>query len=264
MVKNPDPAIYNRKFFDTFYPSKGPIAEEIEAREKRALEFLKPRNKKLLDIGCGFGGLVFKAAGMGAECIGTDYSKEAVGLALEKKRRLPKRIGSKVDFRVMDAINLEFKDEFFDAAVSIDTIEHIYPKPLEKAFMELDRVVKKGGIIVIRTAPNVFFEAPFHILGKIILRKKELETEKYHVNLHNVISLRKYTKLVNGRTNIYLFNDGKQHFSTKIGQMKIPDFVKATARIIDGLLDSKIGTRLATESPLKVVLGRDIWIIIQK
>src|SRR3990167_4276497 len=110
MKKNPDPRLYDVNFFRTYYPKSGPIADEIKVREERAVEFLVPlKGERVLDVGCGDGSLVMRMAERGADCVGIDYSKDAIGLAEERKAKSKQNINARVEFKVMDATRLEFK-----------------------------------------------------------------------------------------------------------------------------------------------------------
>ena len=149
--------------------------------------------------------------------------------------------------------------------MSVDTIEHIYPEPLKQVLGEMDRVCRSPGVIVMRTAPNPFFEVPFQQLGKFILKKKSLETDKYHVNLLNWFSLKVMVDMIRGEKKVLLRNDGRNHFSAKlIGMDNIPKWVYGVARNFDGLLDSKAGLFMAEKTPLGIVLARDLWVQIER
>lgn len=76
----------------------------------------------------------------------------------------------------VDAQNLPFRDNFFDSAFTVDAIHHV-PKP-HLAILELCRVVKPGGVIVI-VEPHVnFFSYLFYKLFHF-----ENITWKYQINI---------------------------------------------------------------------------------
>lgn len=63
-------------------------------------------------------------------------------------------LGSRVRFRVEDALSMSFPDASFDVATSFSTIEHIPGAENRRAAMkEMVRVVRPGGYVVI-TVPN--------------------------------------------------------------------------------------------------------------
>lgn len=97
------------------------------------------KNLRILDAGCGTGGLMKKMAGYG-KVSGVDFSSEAIKFA--KKRRLDVRIGS--------VTQLPFEANTFDVVTCIDVLYHRDVVDDVKALMELKRVLKKGGIMIIR------------------------------------------------------------------------------------------------------------------
>ncbi len=107
-------------------------------RLKYALESLKDVKGKVLDVACGVGDFseAIKYYRPDLEFFGIDISKKAVGIA--QKRVL------KAKFSVADAQKMPFKDNFFDAVLCFDLIEHVeFP---QKVVSEIHRVLKPKGI----------------------------------------------------------------------------------------------------------------------
>lgn len=100
-------------------------------------------NKRVLDLGCGAGygsSILLKA---GNEVFGIDISQKAVDYA---KTNYPG-----VNYFCCPADNLPFGNDYFDAVVACEIIEHVQdPK---KVLREICRVLKKGGDLFIST-PN--------------------------------------------------------------------------------------------------------------
>lgn len=85
-------------------------------------------------------------------------------------RELAPRLAKKVQFAVMDAQKLRFKDESFDIAVSFSVLDHIPdPHVRDRAIQEMSRVVRVGGHVII-TVPNRY--AYFHFMYRQNVRKK--------------------------------------------------------------------------------------------
>lgn len=107
------------------------------------------KNKKILDMGCGFGDLAKKLSRKGAgKIIGFDLSKELIKFANEQK--IPK-----TSFEVGNMNNkLKYKDNSFDLVVSSLAIHYI--KNVKKLFSEVNRVLKKGGHFVFSTGHPIF------------------------------------------------------------------------------------------------------------
>lgn len=120
------------------------------------LESLK--NKKLLDAGCGAGPWSIHAAKHGAIVWGVDIQDDMIKLAQQHAKN--NDIFS-IQFSVDDVAQLPYKDNFFDAAVSINvgcnlpSTKNNQKIGLGAHIKEMARVIKPGGVIVI-TAPISF------------------------------------------------------------------------------------------------------------
>lgn len=124
------------------------VSGPLKGRELlRILRKIKPKDKKILDVGCGFGALIEEVMLIYPrnEFIGVDINKQIVS---EAKKRV-----KKADFKVRDLENLKFKSNSFDVVFCTDTLEHAYN--FEKAIKELSRVLKKDGHLII-SIPNYF------------------------------------------------------------------------------------------------------------
>lgn len=103
---------------------------------------LKP-GERLLDIGCGWGGLAhFAATYYGVEVLGITISKEQQNLARERCADLPVRI-ELMDYREIDGR--------FDKAVSVGMFEHVGPKNYRDYFDVVKRVLKRDGLFLLHT-----------------------------------------------------------------------------------------------------------------
>jgi 2-polyprenyl-3-methyl-5-hydroxy-6-metoxy-1,4-benzoquinol methylase len=107
-------------------------------RLKRLVELLKLKKGKLLDIGCG-GGITTESLSYyypKVEIFGCDVSKQAI--------RYAKSFGSgRVEYSVIKNKRLPYKDNFFDACICLDVMEHI---PDVNFFLkEVKRILKKNG-----------------------------------------------------------------------------------------------------------------------
>ncbi len=97
-------------------------------------KFLKNKIGKILDHGCGSGRNFTKTNG---QIIAVDFSQKMLDQAKEKAEKL------NIKLIKANAIKLPFKDNFFDAAISIATFHCIKEKSKrEKAIRELYRVLK--------------------------------------------------------------------------------------------------------------------------
>jgi len=108
------------------------------------------KGKLVLDIGTGLGGkLPFYVESGARTVIGIDINEQSVGIAKEHIRSL--RLSQAVFLSVADAANLPFRDNTFDAIVSINTFEHI--ERVKEALLECHRVLKPNGIAFLFLPP---------------------------------------------------------------------------------------------------------------
>lgn len=150
---------------------------------KEAVEFLKEKNGKILDLGCGSGRHFIK----GKVIYGVDSSEKMLKLAKNKAKNLK----IKAVLKKASVDKLPFKDNFFDSALFVAVLHCIDDKEKrEKSLQELKRVLKPEGEAIIsvwgrkqervKNKPKSCF-LPWTINGKkywrcyYIYDKKELE-----------------------------------------------------------------------------------------
>jgi 2-polyprenyl-3-methyl-5-hydroxy-6-metoxy-1,4-benzoquinol methylase len=80
---------------------------------------------RVLDYGCGYGGLGLYLSLKGAQVWGFDLSLPAVGTA----NRAAQRYGLAADFAQMDASDLTYPDEFFDLVIGFGVLHHVIKYP---------------------------------------------------------------------------------------------------------------------------------------
>jgi len=101
---------------------------------------------RLLDIGCGWGGMARHAAThYGVEVVGVTISKEQQTLAQKRCRGLP------IDIRLCDYRDLHEK---FDRAVSIGMFEHVGYKNYRTYMDVVHRNLKEEGLFLLHTIGN--------------------------------------------------------------------------------------------------------------
>jgi len=99
--------------------------------------------ERLLDIGCGWGGLArFAAEKYGVEVFGITVSKEQQKLARERCAGLP------VNVELMDYRDLRGQ---FDKVVSVGMFEHVGPKNYKPFFAIVERLLKDQGVFLLHT-----------------------------------------------------------------------------------------------------------------
>ena len=98
------------------------------------------RTHRVLDAGCGTGGMSSHLQQLGA-VVGLDLADEA--LALCRRRDLPSLVRGSVE-------QLPFASQSFDLVVSLDVIYHMAVGNDTLALEEFHRVLRPGGLLVIR------------------------------------------------------------------------------------------------------------------
>jgi MPBQ/MSBQ methyltransferase len=105
--------------------------------------------RTVLDVGCGIGGAsrhLAKGFGVGTDVTGITLSPKQVQRAtdLAAQQGIPN-----VNFRVMNALAMEFPDNSFDLVWACESGEHMPDKA--RYVQEMVRVLKPGGTLVIAT-----------------------------------------------------------------------------------------------------------------
>lgn len=113
----------------------------------------KLRGMRILDIGCGEGGLARQLAAEGALVTGIDPLAQAIAQAAAN---VPE-----ARFDVATAEALPFGDQAFDLAVTVNALHHVPVALMDAAFAEARRVLRPDGslIIIEPLALGNFFDA---------------------------------------------------------------------------------------------------------
>ena len=107
---------------------------------------LKP-GERLLDIGCGWGALVMRAAQRyGAKAVGVTLSQNQYALARERVAQAG--LSDQVDIRLQDYRDVDPRDGQFDKITSIGMFEHVGLKHLPDYFAKIHALLKDGGLVL--------------------------------------------------------------------------------------------------------------------
>jgi ubiquinone/menaquinone biosynthesis C-methylase UbiE len=149
-----------RKIKEIEYYNKEALESKDETKESGSLAGLNPmdlssykflyelvqkycKNKKVLDFGCGIGMHLIPLAKIAGQTIGIDLSEESVNIAL--RRIDDENLTSKATAIIMDCEKLRFNNNSFDVVFDGGTFSSL---DLDKALIEIKRVLKPGGILV--------------------------------------------------------------------------------------------------------------------
>ncbi len=141
-----------RRWVEYWQASRKRNAELLAQFESIVLTELKGR--RVLDIGCGTGGLGEILAARGAEYFGADYHTHVLQFSVPADGRAYLRCSG---------IELPFPDASFDLVIAFDVIEHLVGgKPWQEAFLsEIRRVLGPMGMVFF-TTPNFWYPYDAH------------------------------------------------------------------------------------------------------
>ncbi|VVB80276.1 Ubiquinone/menaquinone biosynthesis C-methyltransferase UbiE [uncultured archaeon] len=134
------------KEMSNFYSSSEPYMNQLKKHSlsdygvylNKILSTLS-KGSSILDVGCGVGQVANFLQTNGYAVTGIDISP----LFIKEGRKL-----GKAKLLEMDSTKLKFKDESFASVISAESLEHM-PNP-KKVLEEMDRVLKKKGLLVLR------------------------------------------------------------------------------------------------------------------
>jgi len=108
------------------------------------------KGMRLLDVGCGWGGLLkYAAEKYGVSGVGITVSQKQAELAKKICKRLP------IEIRLQDYRDLLSKGkELFDRIVSVGMFEHVGYKNYRLYFEVMGRCLKDGGLFLLHTIGN--------------------------------------------------------------------------------------------------------------
>lgn len=119
-----------------------------------------PADKKILEIGCGngVGSKYILKIFEPNEFIATDLDERLVEIAMMKNK------DTKAKFEVGNATDLRFLKNEFDAVTGLSVIHHI--PNWKDCVDELQRIIKPGGLLIIKELSIESFETPFGRLSR--------------------------------------------------------------------------------------------------
>jgi 2-polyprenyl-3-methyl-5-hydroxy-6-metoxy-1,4-benzoquinol methylase len=213
----------------------------------------------VLDVGSGRGEVVTFCAKAGAWAKGIDYSQDALEIAKKSLKRVDRKVAKRILFERMNVKKISYHDKSFDVVFMIDVVEHLYPEELKQAFLEIKRVLKPDGKVIIHT-PNAWLIEMIHFFAKIFFKWEE---HKGHVNEQSFFSLRRELRFFGGGERIH-FRPRKECFSEIARSVKsLPSWTIRLADFFDKLWENKVLSFLIYSTPLAFFLGTDLWVVVE-
>jgi len=124
-------------------------AQEAKLAHIAAKLALRP-GQRVLDIGCGWGGMaIFLASRAGVQVHGITLSEEQ--LALARERAEAAGVADRVTFELVDYRDLAARGEKFDRIVSVGMFEHVGRPQFETFFRACGNLLHDDGVMLIHT-----------------------------------------------------------------------------------------------------------------
>lgn len=106
--------------------------------------------QRLLDIGCGWGGMsIYLAQNFDVKVLGITLSEEQ--LALARNRAEAAGVADRVEFRLIDYRDLAKQGERFDRIVSVGMFEHVGRPQFETFFRACANLLNDDGVMLLHT-----------------------------------------------------------------------------------------------------------------
>jgi len=148
----------DRQYSCAYFADPAMTLEEAQVAKKHhiARKLRIEPGMRVLDIGCGWGGLgITLAQDYGARVVGVTLSEEQHKIAVERAEKAG--LSDRVNFRLTDYRNV---DEVFDRIVSVGMFEHVGVPHYREYFRHVGQKLKPDGVALIhtigRTAPPTF------------------------------------------------------------------------------------------------------------
>ncbi|MEO1681239.1 MAG: cyclopropane-fatty-acyl-phospholipid synthase family protein [Pseudomonadota bacterium] len=143
----------DRQYSCAYFPDPGMTLEAAQAAKKHhiARKLLIEPGMRVLDIGCGWGGMALTLArDYGARVLGVTLSKEQHAVASARAEEVG--LEGRVEFRLQDYRKVR---ERFDRIVSVGMFEHVGVPHYREYFDNVHARLSEGGVSLIHTIGRV-------------------------------------------------------------------------------------------------------------
>jgi len=137
------------EFWDDTYRRKDVTGIVNQLRQTIALRYVDklslPKTARILEIGCGAGGTATALARRGFAVDAVDHSSAMIELT--KKHAKENGVENRIHVAIEDVHELTFNDQSFDLIIALGVMGWLHD--LKKALIEIRRVLKPGGYVVL-------------------------------------------------------------------------------------------------------------------
>ena len=133
--------------WDYIFSERGKVFTEPHTDMEKIGDLFKENQvQKILDIGCGTGRHLIFLSKMGFEMYGFDASPN--GISIAKQWLKEENLRAEIKYHKMEE-TFPYPSNTFDAIISINVIHHNRMKDILRTVGEIERILKKGGLIFI-------------------------------------------------------------------------------------------------------------------
>lgn len=139
----------DQQYSCAYFMSDTDSLEEAQLNKKRhiAAKLLLQPGQRILDIGCGWGGMALELAQMeDVEVVGVTLSTEQHQVATERAREMG--LSDRVRFELTDYRDLK---QPFDRIVSVGMFEHVGVKHYDEFFNQMNHLLTEDGVMLLHS-----------------------------------------------------------------------------------------------------------------
>jgi cyclopropane-fatty-acyl-phospholipid synthase len=159
--------VYSCAYFKT-------LDDSLDLAQEQKLDHLCKKlnlqpGERLLDIGCGWGALIFWAAERyGARCVGITLSEQQY--AYVQEQIAAQGLQDRMEVRLQDYRDVP-EDALFDKVVSVGMFEHVGVHMLPAYFSKIFRLLKPGGVVMNHGITSAAFDDDQGSSGRDFIEK---------------------------------------------------------------------------------------------
>jgi len=143
----------DRQYSCAYFERPGQSLTDAQLAKKRhiAAKLLVEPGQRVLDIGCGWGGLaLYLAEHCGADVTGVTLSEEQLGIAVGRARE--RSLGSRAEFRLQD---YRAVSQTFDRIVSVGMFEHVGAGYYGAFFDKVAELLADDGVMLLHSIGRI-------------------------------------------------------------------------------------------------------------
>lgn len=207
------------KQWDNIFKKKGKVFLEPQEDMPRIARLFKKKGvKKVLDLGCGSGRHTIYLAKNGFDVYGIDIAP--VGIELTKDWLRQERLHA--DLKLGSVYQkLPYEDNFFDALIAIQVINHGKIENIRKLIKEMERILKPEGLIFITARRRILKDWLINSIKREIFRESNgIEILKTN---YRIIGPRTYVPIGGGEKGLIHYIFDKNTLKKEFKNFKIHD-----------------------------------------